>query len=596
MIIETTLGRVHGGPDTVFPVLSGLVGLDVESSGLEQFAPGFRMRTVQLATEDEAWVFDLSIPEHVVKARRYLEDESLLFCSHTPMDVLSVSAALGIDISARNLDTRTLASMVYQNTGDKRDLKTLTRLHLGPGLGAAEKDLTALFREMYPGKKGAAEKEVKGFGFEHADTASEVFVRYAGMDAIACRRLVPILVELADNPPELLAKECWLAVRAVQLESRGVLLDIEQTTRINVEASQVYGDASERALGITGGVKVNSNKFIVPWLESQGVDWSSWEYTSKVTGGPSIQRKHVAALRRYPLTSAGAALVGVMEEFKGSADIRTKTQEMLRLVDTRGRLHPTLQTIGAAATARMSSSGPNLQNFSKENPLLRGCFIPEPGHTLVSIDFDQVELRVVAGLAREKKMIDTIKSGGDLHQLTVDELAAAGIQINRAVGKMTNFLIVYGGGGQALHEQASIPLEEAKQIVRKWRERYPAIQRLTQDLMQHTDFLRTISGRKLAVKSFKGETKAYANINYLVQSSARDLLVDAWYRLEESFGRRGIVWFPIHDELCLQVPNGQLEEVTADAERAMSMDFMGVPITAGAAILRDEHGVSRWGK
>lgn len=596
MIIETTLGKVHGGPGMVFPVLSGLVGLDVESSGLDQFSPSFEVRTVQLATEDEAWVFDLSIPEHAREVRQYLEDEQLLFCSHTPMDVLSVFSFLGVDISARNLDTRTLASMVYQNTGDKRDLKTLSRVHLGAGLGGAEKDLTALFREIYPGKKNAAESEVKGFGFANVDTSNEVFVKYAGMDAIACRRLVPILVEMSDNPPELLAKECWLAVRATQLQARGVLLDIEQTTRINVEASEVYVDASERALGITGGVKVNSNKFIVPWLESQGVDWSSWEYTSKVTGGPSIQRKHVGGLRRYPLTSAGAALVDVMEEFKGSADIRTKTQEMLRLVDPFGRLHPTLQTIGAAATARMSCSGPNLQNFSKENPLLRGCFVPEPGHTFVSIDFDQIELRVVAGLAREKKMIDTIKSGGDLHQLTVDVLASRGVSIDRPIGKMTNFLIVYGGGGRALHEQAGIPLDQSMLVVREWREGYPSIQQLSQDLMQHTDFIRTISGRKLAVKSYKGETKAYANINYLVQSSARDLLVDAWYRLEESFGRRGIVWFPIHDEFVLQVPDEILDEVILDAERAMSMDFMGVPVTASAAILRDEHGMSRWGK
>ena len=106
---------------------------------------------------------------------------------------------------------------------------------------------------------------------------------------------------------------------------------------------------------------------------------------------------------------------------------------------------------------------------------MRGLFLPRDGFTFVTIDFDQIELRVVAALAREEKMIETILAGGDLHQLTVDEIAAVGIEISRDIGKMTNFLIVYGGGAKALHEQAGIPIELAAKIVYAHRERYTSI-------------------------------------------------------------------------------------------------------------------------
>jgi DNA polymerase-1 len=147
---------------------------------------------------------------------------------------------------------------------------------------------------------------------------------------------------------------------------------------------------------------------------------------------------------------------------------------------------------------------------------------------------------------------------------------------------------------KALHDQTGIPIDEAYAIVNAWRDRYTGIQALAQYMALRRDEVRTISHRRLPVTTNRktGDLRAYANINYLVQSSARELLVDAWQRLD---GRHaGVVWWPIHDELVLQVPTGDLDRVLPDAEEAMTLDFMGVPITATAVPLIDEHGVSRW--
>jgi DNA polymerase I-like protein with 3'-5' exonuclease and polymerase domains len=106
--------------------------------------------------------------------------------------------------------------------------------------------------------------------------------------------------------------------------------------------------------------------------------------------------------------------------------------------------------------------------------------------------------------------------------------------------------------------------------------------------------IRTISNRRLPVTVNKktGQDRAYANINYLVQSSARELLVDAWMLLDRKFP--GVVWWPIHDELVLQAPLDLLDEVMAYAEKTMSFDFMGVPIRGDAIKLIDENGDFRW--
>jgi DNA polymerase-1 len=231
---------------------------------------------------------------------------------------------------------------------------------------------------------------------------------------------------------------------------------------------------------------------------------------------------------------------------------------------------------------------------------MRGLFLPEPGYTFVTIDFAQIELRVVAALAREEKMIETIVSGGDLHQLTVDLLAERGVIITRDQAKVVNFLIVYGGGAQALWQQTGIPLDEATHIINTWRDQYTSISALAKYLGMEREAIRTVSNRRLPVTRVKGsganagDIRSYANINYAVQSAAREVLVDAWMRLEDGHSRPGIVWLPVHDELVLQVPDGEVDAVIADAEHSMRMEFRGVPIEADAVVLRDENGISRW--
>jgi DNA polymerase I-like protein with 3'-5' exonuclease and polymerase domains len=674
-VIAPVAGEFDGEEFKTYFPLGGLYGLDVEGtymSVLAQWDPEFEIRTIQFATDDYAFVLDLGDEAQRQAAIDLLADGTTWFCSHTPMDVISVFTRLGVDITMRNVDTRVLAKMAEPDSLGGLDLKTLSTKYGMPQLADADDQLDAKFMELWVaagGKKNAkkakgkdeddhTESDVARYGWSAISVTDEVYLTYAGLDAIACRRLMPQLARDTHAPQQLLDTEVWLAGQANRIQIRGMLVDQDALHRLMTEAQATADEvraelcklsvenppvncrmweswtAKRREEGFTPlspGLKPHTvnrrgedGKVIYQqdnqhratckqqlecpgcktyikedccqgWLAQHGVDWSTWPGEFTDTGAVSLEKDSLDLIGSYPLDEVGRVVFGAMQRYRTVHDKLNKTKGVLARLDADGRVHPTLKTV-EAVTGRMSSVGPNFQNFSKKSPEMRGMFIPEPGHTLITADFDQVELRVVAALAREQKMIDTILAGGDLHDLTVDELAAVGITITRDTAKMTNFLIVYGGGGPALASQAGIPLEEASDIVAKFRSRYTAIKRYGRQLGQREDYVTNIAGRRIPVTVNKktGEPRSYANINYVVQSSARELLVHAWRRFAVEFGRGDMVWFPIHDEMVIQVPNHLVETVMCEIEQCMRFDFMGVPISASAVPLVEPNGTSRW--
>jgi hypothetical protein len=261
------------------------------------------------------------------------------------------------------------------------------------------------------------------------------YLTYAGLDAIACRRLADLLVPLTQAPASLLRIETWLAAQANRIQLRGMRVDRDALDTLTAEARRETSQAEQTIKEVTGGVPARSPK-LHEWLAGHGVDWEAWPGARTDTGKPSLAKDNVKLLLGYPLDQAARTVVDQLIRFKAHQDALNKTTGVHDHLTADGRVHPVLHTLGAV-TARMSSSGPNFQNFSKRDPRMRGMFLPEPDHVLLTADFDQIELRVVAALARETKMIDVILAGGDLHQLTADE-----IDIPRDLAKMTNFLCV----------------------------------------------------------------------------------------------------------------------------------------------------------
>ena len=678
-----------------FPA-GGLYGLDVESTymgDLGQFAEDFRVRLIQFATRDYAWVLDISDTTQRKAAIDLLSDETIHFCSHTNMDVLAVSTQLGVDITRRNYDTHILAVMSSPDDAlGGSDLKSAATRYGMPQLEESEGVMHTRFKELWcqhvdtmktsatdgmgdyfdelwsrhceplfagDSKRSARAKKavqpklkamrtkhgsedydyhygemwtalmkavakftelsfnelakavddfldrqsetaasVKGlskvFGAEAKEYAwnsipidDESYLVYAGLDAIACRRLVDILIPLTGAPRHLIDREMWLAGASNRTQIKGALVDQVVLDELHSESQEATDQANAIVQRVTGyGVRQTAK--LIEWFGQHGADWTNHPKTTN--GAPSLAKSNLKLLDSYPLDEPAREALGAMLEAQLHADALMKTQGVINATAPDGRVRSTLKTVGTV-TARMSSRGPNMQNFSKRDPRVRGAFIPDPGNVLIACDFAQIELRVVAALANETEMIRAIIAGDDLHQLTADRIG-----VERPIGKMTNFLVVYGGGARALSEKAGIDLETARDTVSRFWQSYPGIAYYNAVMKERYDEVRTISHRRIPVGlNSMGEPRSYANLNYQVQSSARDLIVGAWQRFDQA-GYGHMIWGLIHDEMVIEAPEDRADEIVEAASVCMTRNFRGVPIEADAHVLRDKNGVSRWGK
>lgn len=408
-------------------------GLDVESTAIEEtgaFGATFSVRTVQLApTDDRAIVLRLDDDDQVGIARAVLADPTNAFASHTKIDVHAVWVALGVDIADRYQDTHVLAVMAApDDRAGQASLKPVADRYGMPELGEGEKALDAVFDERYRaehpeiGRRAIKKTTLKAHGFTTCPVDNPVFATYAGLDALAVRRLAPLLVAQTRAPRHVLLTERKLSASAVRLERRGHLVDVERLEQIAADAAEVEHRAAEVVAEHTGGLKTTQNVQLQGWLAEHGVDWDDWPNTLRTpTGAPSLAKENIKKLRTYATDEPGTAVVEAMIEHASVIDRIKRTNEVRASMDPWGRTHGTLYTVGTV-TSRMSSSGPNMQNFSKKDPTMRGMFVADSGRTLISCDFAQIELRVLAALSKEQAMIDTIMQGGDLHQLTADLL------------------------------------------------------------------------------------------------------------------------------------------------------------------------------
>lgn len=201
----------------------------------------------------------------------------------------------------------------------------------------------------------------------------------------------------------------------------------------------------------------------------------------------------------------------------------------------------------------------------------------------MSVDYKAQELRVLAALSGDTVMRRAFQHDADLHQITAD---AAGV--DRKVGKMANFLQVYGGGPAKLAEGAGISFPDAKRVIDAFRSTYPGVAqfaRAAEEEARQVGYVTTPTGRVLPVD----ESRIYASTNYLVQSTSRDVTCAGLLRLyDDGFGP--YLRLPIHDEVLASVPADQAERGAKMIREALRMDFRGVDIDTDAEILGDSWG------
>jgi DNA polymerase-1 len=268
-----------------------------------------------------------------------------------------------------------------------------------------------------------------------------------------------------------------------------------------------------------------------------------------------------------------------------------------------GRIHASFnQTV--AATGRLSTADPNLQNIpirTVEGRRIREAFVAERGHLLLSADYSQIELRVLAHLSKDQTLIDTFRRGEDVHDRTAREvfgpLSALSVDEQRRVSKMINYALLYGKSAFTLARDIGVSKTQAAEFIEAYFGRYPSVRQFIDDTIaraRETGTVRTLLGRLRRLPDLRSpnfQIRAEAErqaMNTPVQGSAADLIKKAMIDLQREIRRRGLrarLILQIHDELLLEVPEKEAEEarelVRQVMEGALALD---VPLVVDARL------------
>ncbi len=273
------------------------------------------------------------------------------------------------------------------------------------------------------------------------------------------------------------------------------------------------------------------------------------------------------------------------------------------LIADDGRIHTTFNQT-AATTGRLSSNNPNLQNIPIRTPLgreIRACFVAQPGDLLVSADYSQVELRLLAHIAGEDALKEIFRKGEDVHTATACRVfGVTPEQIDpgmRSKAKMINYGIVYGLSAWGMADRLDIPQEEADEFIQRYLAGFPAVARWIEDtITQGTEhgYVSTLFGRRRQVPELRArrwdlrkQGERFA-VNMVIQGTAADIMKVAMVRCDHAVkeaGLRSRMILQIHDELLFEGPAEEAEEVERIATLQMGNAFeMDPPLAVDAGI------------
>ncbi|HVS29111.1 MAG TPA: DNA polymerase I [Solirubrobacteraceae bacterium] len=259
-----------------------------------------------------------------------------------------------------------------------------------------------------------------------------------------------------------------------------------------------------------------------------------------------------------------------------------------------GRLHTTFNQT-AAATGRLSSTNPNLQNIPIRTPLgreIRACFSCEPGHRLIAADYSQVELRVLAHVADEPALKEIFERGEDVHTATAGEIfGVAPEQLDegmRSKAKMVNYGIVYGLSGFGLADRLGIEREEADEFIERYLARFAAVRAYIADTIEaakRDGYVTTLLGRRRMIPELRARQRQMRQfgeriaVNMPIQGSSADIIKIAMLRCQAALGAAGLktrLILQIHDELLFEAPTSEVERaseiVSAEMTGAYPLD------------------------
>jgi DNA polymerase-1 len=429
-------------------------------------------------------------------------------------------------------------------------------------------------------------------------TVEEVGIRVAAEAYAALALAEPQGRRLAAAHLDRLYHDLELPLSHVlaRIECRGIRLDVDYLRALGNEVSTSLVALEAEIHGLAGQpFNINSNKQLAEILFGK----LSLPVIRKTKTGASTDAdtlEELAALHPVP-----AKIV----EFRALTKLKgTYIDALPALVDpATSRLHTSFNQ-AVAATGRLSSSDPNLQNIpirSEVGRRIRGAFRAKPGHVIVSADYSQIELRILAHFSEDPAFLDAFRSGQDIHLRTAAEVFGVPPESvtaeNRRVAKAINFGLVFGQSDFGLSQVLRIPRAQARQYIDNYFARYVGVRRYMERAIsdaRDTGEVTTLLGRKRPlpeIRAARAQDRSYGERmarNTPIQGSAADLLKLAMIRVDAALEERRRTSAPgaellltVHDELVFEVPDGAVDTFKQWVKNEMeSVYALKVPLVA----------------
>ncbi|MFP3553488.1 DNA polymerase I [Paraburkholderia sp. SIMBA_049] len=358
-----------------------------------------------------------------------------------------------------------------------------------------------------------------------------------------------------------------------KMERNGVLIDAEKLRVQSNEIATRLVELEKQAYEFAGGEFNLGSPKQIGQIFFEKLELPVIKKTP--SGAPSTDEEVLQKLAEdYPLPK-------VLLEHRGLSKLKsTYTDKLPRMVNaTTGRVH-TNYAQAVAVTGRLASNDPNLQNIpvrTGEGRRIREAFIAPPGHKLVSADYSQIELRIMAHISGDEALLRAFKQGEDIHRATASEVfSVTPLEVSndqRRIAKVINFGLIYGMSSFGLASNLGITRDAAKLYIDRYFARYPGVAAYmenTRTSAKMKGYVETVFGRRLWLPEINGgngprrQAAERAAINAPMQGTAADLIklsmiaVQKW--IEES-GIRTRMIMQVHDELILEVPDDELSDV-----------------------------------
>lgn len=564
-----------------------IMGLDTETSGLDPYAPGARLRLIQIGDHQSGW----AIPWEgwggaALECMNAWEGEFTLH--NASFDAKWLKKHANWDMPwERTHDTMIMAQI--ERPDKPNDLKTLCDLYIDPMASEGQKKLKDAFK-------------AHNWTWNTVPIDFEAYWVYSALDPVLAAH---IWTHFRTDQKFPQTYDLEMAVRRIctSMEETGMRVDLEYSQKKYDELQEQVQKSKEWAQD-NWGISIGSNPQIADFFEN--TLGARFEFFSEKTGNPSVNKDQIALFTASedPMVAGVAKFITDVRAAEKMSN--TYFKNFLEM-NNDGVVHPSVKTMGAR-TGRMSVTDPALQTIPKDDKFgVRGAFIPRnPGDVLISCDYSQVEMRLLAHFSGDAALQAAFKeadaTGGDF-------FVSIGRQIyndpnfskkDKRRGLMKNVMYgaAYGSGIQKMADAAGVPFEQMKQVSDDIFKTYPGIKAFMSETealgnqreeAEGTGYIVTGTGRRIPAD--KG--KMYTLTNYTLQGTAAELMKKAIVRLDAA-GYGPYMQMAIHDEMIFSMPEDMVERALPEIEELMSYcnGEFGVDLPAEPEII----GKKSWGE